>query len=109
MEGLERAIQKLKLFVIASITELGASPEKVAEVRDLLDQPTMVYILAIRKFLVDHNMAITNRDIPCLIQLLPPEYQNREIPKSITDKGFLFADCFSELFTALDVDEEDSE
>ena len=107
MEGLERAIQKLKVFVIAAITELGAAPEKVAQVRALLDQPTMVYILAIRKFLIDHRKAIEARDVPCLRPLLPPEYQNTEIPKSITDKGFLFADCFSELFTALD--EEDSE
>jgi len=106
MEGLERAIEKLKLFVIASMCELGASPEQIANFRDLLDQPTMVYILAIRKFLGEHRAAIEARDIPSLRPLLPAEYQNREIPKSITDKGFLFADCFAELYRALDAEED---
>lgn len=100
---LDEAIEKFRKFVLdVVLPHFGASPEKIYEVRTIMNIDSLLFVPPLRDFLCNYAPQLEARNVDFFRALFPVEFRNVEIPVSFQEKGFLFARVFQSILNDID-------
>ena len=103
LETLDIAIDKLRKWVLTEVLpHFKASEEEIYRIRTLMNIDSLLFVPPLRDFLVNYKQQLEARDINFFRALFPAEYKNAEIPVSLQEKGFLFAQVFESILKDID-------
>lgn len=103
LQTLDEAIEKLRKWVLTVVLpHFKASEEEIYRMRTLMNIDSLLFVPPLRDFLVNYKPQLDARDLNFFRALFPAEYQNAEIPVSIQEKGFLFAQVFESILKDID-------
>jgi hypothetical protein len=103
LETLDQAIAKLRTWVLTVVLpHFKASEEEIYRIRTLMNIDSLLFVPPLRDFLVNYKQQLEAKDINFFRALFPAEYKNAEIPVSLQEKGFLFAQVFESILKDID-------
>lgn len=103
LQTLDIAIDKLRTWVLTVVLpHFKASEEEIYRIRTLMNIDSLLFVPPLRDFLVSYKQQLETKDINFFRALFPPEYKNAEIPVSLQEKGFLFAQVFESILNDID-------
>lgn len=103
LETLDLAIDKLRKWVLTVVLpHFKATEEEIYRMRTLMNIDSLLFVPPLRDFLVNYKQQLVARDVDFFRALFPAEYKNVEIPVSLQEKGFLFAEVFESILKDID-------
>ncbi len=101
LEALDTTWGKLKIWVPQAMKEIGANEEDIAKVSAGLNRDALLFVPKIKQILTDYQLPLEAKDVTFFLYLLPAKYHHLQIPKHISDKGFLYLEVFQGLLKDL--------
>jgi hypothetical protein len=101
LEALDVTWSKLRAWAPEALKEIGANSEDIEKAKGALSHDVLIFVPKLKQMLADYHEPLEKRDVTFFLYLMPAKYHHLQIPKHISDKGFLYLEVFQGLLNDL--------